>query len=305
MCAYTDFVSLLRRVSIALFLLSFSAQSAEQITYHHFDALGSPIAATDEQGNVLWRERYQPYGDRIKKEPAAATNTRWYTGHPLDPETGLNYAGARYYDPVIGRFMGMDPKDFSEGNPHSFNRYNYGNNNPYGYIDPNGQWSTDAHIYLIDRAFPQLGESARAAMKDGSRAADSMLYQGDGSAHIHSMWGKGGSQKQMEQKRSQFIQQHVREFERLYGLAAEARTKGLDPYADRLERQAWTEYGKALHPIMDSTSPVHNQQWNPGSDWHMHGENSWWNSSQEGLDALGPYERETIRRMQNPQQFIR
>jgi RHS repeat-associated protein len=62
----------------------------------------------------------------------------------LDKETGLVYAGARYYDPVIGRLMGYDPVGFVEGSPQSFNRYAYGNNNPYSYVDPNGE--TPAHI---------------------------------------------------------------------------------------------------------------------------------------------------------------
>ena len=111
----------------------------EQLTYYHLDALGSPVAGTDAQGNIAWKETYQPYGERIQKSPAAISNPRWYTGHPQDPETGLVYAGARYYDPVIGRFMGVDPKNFSPDNLHSFNRYSYGNNNPYKYVDPDGR----------------------------------------------------------------------------------------------------------------------------------------------------------------------
>ena len=47
--------------------------------------------------------------------------------------------GARYYDPVIGRFLSMDPVEFSEANPASFNRYAYANNNPYMYFDPDGE----------------------------------------------------------------------------------------------------------------------------------------------------------------------
>jgi hypothetical protein len=43
---------------------------------------------------------------------------------------------ARYYDPVIGRFMSNDPVGFT--NVHTFNRYAYANNNPYKYIDPDG-----------------------------------------------------------------------------------------------------------------------------------------------------------------------
>gem|GEM_PF-1935266 len=40
--------------------------------------------------------------------------------------------------------MGYDPVGFVEGSPQSFNRYAYGNNNPYSYVDPNGE--TPAHI---------------------------------------------------------------------------------------------------------------------------------------------------------------
>jgi hypothetical protein len=52
---------------------------------------------------------------------------------------------ARYYDPVIGRFYSNDPVDYlghmQRGNPaHGFGRYTYANNNPYKYIDPNGEF---------------------------------------------------------------------------------------------------------------------------------------------------------------------
>jgi len=47
--------------------------------------------------------------------------------------------GARYYDPVIGRFISTDPKQFDEQNPQLFNRYAYANNNPYRYVDPDGR----------------------------------------------------------------------------------------------------------------------------------------------------------------------
>src|SRR4051812_4670508 len=47
--------------------------------------------------------------------------------------------GARYYDPMIGRFISPDPKLFDEQNPQLFNRYAYANNNPYRYVDPDGR----------------------------------------------------------------------------------------------------------------------------------------------------------------------
>ncbi len=135
-----DWLATLRAVGLALLLaIPLTALGVEKVTYYHLDALGSPVAATDEQGNLKWREDYRPYGSRLRNEPAAASNTRYYTGHPHDEDTGLTYAGARYYDPVVGRFMAVDPVEFQETVIHSFNRYAYGNNNPYLYIDPDGE----------------------------------------------------------------------------------------------------------------------------------------------------------------------
>jgi RHS repeat-associated protein len=145
--------SLLGRAMQLAFVFFFTCSeivASETITYIHLDVLGSPVAATNGTGNVLWRETYQPYGERIRKEAASNSNNRWYTGHPQDPETGLVYAGARYYDPVIGRFMAVDPANFTEKNPHSFNRYAYGNNNPYRYVDPDGNVPVDT---VIDAGF--------------------------------------------------------------------------------------------------------------------------------------------------------
>ena len=61
---------------------------------------------------------------------------------------------ARYYDPVIGRFYSNDPVGAvshlgTSNGIHGFNRYAYANNNPYRYIDPNGEssvaiWGTRA-----------------------------------------------------------------------------------------------------------------------------------------------------------------
>jgi RHS repeat-associated protein len=93
---------------------------------------------------VIWRESYQPYGGRTRNEAAAAENKVWFTSRRQDAETGLVYMGARYYDPVVGRFVSTDPAGFDERNLHSFNRYAYANNNPYKYLDPDGK--SPAHV---------------------------------------------------------------------------------------------------------------------------------------------------------------
>jgi RHS repeat-associated protein len=57
-----------------------------------------------------------------------------YTGRDYDAETGLNYYRARYYDPVIGRFISEDPIGFDGGN----NFYAYVENDPIDWTDPLG-----------------------------------------------------------------------------------------------------------------------------------------------------------------------
>ena len=103
--------------------------------FQHTDGLGSPIGVTDLSGAIQgWRTVYEPYGDQVFTNEADGPA---YTGHVSDALTTLTYMQARYYDPVAGRFLSVDPVAAS---PESFNRYWYANNNPYKYIDPEGRF---------------------------------------------------------------------------------------------------------------------------------------------------------------------
>ena len=115
--------------------------SGETITYIHTDIGGSPLAATDANGTVVWKESYRGYGQRWLYQGSSASQPQWFHGKEQDAATGWQYFGARYYDPAVGRFMGIDPVDFQDGNLHSFNRYAYGNNNPIRYLDPDGGYA--------------------------------------------------------------------------------------------------------------------------------------------------------------------
>ncbi|MCG8487366.1 MAG: hypothetical protein MI756_07850 [Chromatiales bacterium] len=131
----------LQKVLLILFTLTLTAitgSASAEVTYFHHDAQGSTIAATSETGAVLWRESYEPYGERLDKAVSTNDHATYYTGKPHDDRTGLTYFGARHYDPVVGRFMGIDPVGVDPGDVHSFNRYAYANNNPYKYVDPDG-----------------------------------------------------------------------------------------------------------------------------------------------------------------------
>lgn len=118
--------------------------AGEDLTYYHPDVVGSPIASTTHPAGLLsWKENYKPYGERQVKSTLAGINNTRFASKPEDEESGLAYFGARYYDPTLGRFMGVDPVAPNPEQAHSINRYAYANNNPYKFVDPDGRIPVD------------------------------------------------------------------------------------------------------------------------------------------------------------------
>ena len=65
-----------------------------------------------------------------------------FTSKERDAETGLDFFGARYYSGAEGRFTGVDPVIVTPArmiDPQRFNLYAYARNNPFKFIDPNGE----------------------------------------------------------------------------------------------------------------------------------------------------------------------
>jgi RHS repeat-associated protein len=160
----------LRLVLLGILLLTTGQiHAAQSITFYHNDVLGSPVAVSDINGDLCWREDYRPYGEKIlnndEKKSAnpkcgLGDNQRGYTNHVHDKDTGLTYMQARYYDPAIGRFMGIDPVGVMLDNQVSFNRYAYGNNNPYRYTDPDGEIAAQVVGAIIGGLADAVGQVA-------------------------------------------------------------------------------------------------------------------------------------------------
>ena len=127
--------------------ISASATGRDEVVFYFNDALGSAVAAVSESGNLCWSEVYSGYGEKTIDSDYGLNGVgcgvlgqeRGYTGHTQDWETDLVYMQQRYYDASIGRFLSIDPIDTNPGQPQTYNRYAYGNNNPYRYTDPTGE----------------------------------------------------------------------------------------------------------------------------------------------------------------------
>ncbi len=142
--------------------------------YTHFDqwfsglsafALGgSAIAASGVNGNVVWRERYcldfrpsprAPFGKGQRTVGAAPANDNsqigegpdltGFTGRLEDDALGLVTIQARYYDPLLGRFLSTDPIGYQD----QLNLYAYVQNDPVNATDPDGERAIAWSVRLV------------------------------------------------------------------------------------------------------------------------------------------------------------
>ncbi len=121
--------------------------SAAGTTYVTLDHLGSTRVTTNGSGTVTSRKDFMAFGDEAMSTQRTTglgytppSVRQDYTGYEKESETGLEFAQARYENPIHGRFTSVDPLTASATikNPQSFNRYTYALNSPYKFTDPLG-----------------------------------------------------------------------------------------------------------------------------------------------------------------------
>ena len=111
-----------------------ASDSERARTYYHYacDEMGSITDITDCHGTVLNHYAYDAFGNRTVEEETVE-NRFGFAGEMLDAVTGQYYLRARFYNPVIARFLSEDTY-YGDG----LNLYAYCHNNPVGYVDPSG-----------------------------------------------------------------------------------------------------------------------------------------------------------------------
>jgi RHS repeat-associated protein len=121
------------------------------------DPLGSTRLVTNAAGAVVKRYDYVPFGEEVSAGVGARATADGYgsgtypntpdvvsekfTGKERDSESGLDYFGARYYGSALGRFTSVDPEGASASlfDPQRWNGYSYAVNNPYKFVDRDGE----------------------------------------------------------------------------------------------------------------------------------------------------------------------
>ncbi|MGH6931102.1 MAG: RHS repeat-associated core domain-containing protein [Dongiaceae bacterium] len=98
--------------------------------------MSSGRAYSNGAGALAKRANYKPYGERLATA-GVISESKGFIGERHDDETGLIYLNARYYDPVLARFIQPDPLDPTLPGV-DVNRYAYAGNNPIGNVDPSG-----------------------------------------------------------------------------------------------------------------------------------------------------------------------
>ncbi len=133
------------------------------VLYYLKDHLNSVTEIANEAGNVVQKFEYSSFGeiqkirdgsDNVVSFNQAPVKTSFtYTAREFEPETGLYYYRARYYDSSNGRFLQQDPDPGKLENPSSVvNKYTYVGNIPTMYADPSGKLAQFIVYALITAA---------------------------------------------------------------------------------------------------------------------------------------------------------
>ena len=115
--------------------------------YHKQDHLESMRLVTKQDKKFAECRDFFPFGERIasgqngRSLDCYGSGAEQFTGKERDPESSLDYFGARYYSARLGRFVSPDEPlaDQFASDPQSWNLYGYVRNNPLRFFDPTGR----------------------------------------------------------------------------------------------------------------------------------------------------------------------
>lgn len=154
-------------------------RAAGALNWLHRDHLSSVRRVTDATGSLTRSSVYQPYGKQTETvlAPLSPAEPKGWIGERTDPETGLTYLHARYYDASLGRFLSPDWWDVADAGVGT-DRYGYASGDPVNEADPNGHSAcTDAgtaveECYAAQKEAEDMKRRAHALMEAAFRDDD-------------------------------------------------------------------------------------------------------------------------------------
>jgi RHS repeat-associated protein len=108
---------------------------------------------------------YSAYGSVLDESSPANGDRFGYAGMERDATTGLDYDRARWYSPVMGRFISEDLTGYEAGDA---NLYRYVFNIPTMFVDPSGQSTIGSFIGGVATGVIGAGLIGGAALLAGT-----------------------------------------------------------------------------------------------------------------------------------------
>lgn len=157
----------------------------QKMYFIHKDYLGSYETVTDDNGQVVDKLSFDPWGRTrnplnwtYEEFPLPHLFDRGFTGHEHLDEFNLINMNGRVYDQWLGRFLSPDPFVQAPGYSQNYNRYSYAWNNPLKYVDPSG-------YYTYPKEDPFSGKSENEMKMDWINGFDfGSGFSGGGGSYI-------------------------------------------------------------------------------------------------------------------------
>jgi len=107
-------------------------------SFYGYDGGGNVRNLTNSGGTITDTYEYDAFGNKWTVS-GTTPNNYLYRGEQYDPDLGLYYLRARYYNSATGRFMSRDPLDGNIPDPKSLHKYLYADGDPVNANDPTGR----------------------------------------------------------------------------------------------------------------------------------------------------------------------
>ena len=142
---------------------------------------------------MVERTEYYPYGRPRHEQHAGFDSAYTFTGKELDRSTGLMYFEARYYEPVTGRFVSVDPlalipEALPRDRSHSLNLYAYA-------------WNNRSHTGTLPALILKVTEGRNFKRRENCCQEVGRAPQRAGATHRRAQGGGRGEQVEQSQSR--------------------------------------------------------------------------------------------------------